>query len=353
VSARLIVVGAGPGGVSAALWARGRCEVLVIERAARAGGQLRAIHFVPPELPGSDVRDGAALADACERQLESAGVRVRYETAAAGLERRGRGVALVLERGGWLAADAILIATGLRRRRLQVPGETDFEGRGVSTSATRDREALAGRDVLIVGGGDAAFENALHLAEAGSRVTIAVRGRARARREFRERAAAAPRIEVLPGARVTAFLGDDRLRAVRLERGGAERERAFEAAVVKIGSIPNTEWCARAVRADAAGFLRADARGRTSVPRVWAAGDVIRPPVFAISVAAAGAALAIHDALGALGALAAPPRAAARARKRNRPEQKLRAAATGRVVRAGMRAGAQGRRTTRRTSTRG
>jgi thioredoxin reductase (NADPH) len=311
---RLAVVGAGPAGVSAALWARDRFEVEVVERASHPGGQLRSIYFPPPELPGSDARDGLALAEICGRQLEQSGIQVRYGASATALERPRaraavRGAALRLEGGDRIESDAILLATGLRRRTLDVPGESEFEGCGISTSATRDGPGLAGRDVLVVGGGDAAFENALRLADLGCRVTLAVRGRPRARREFQRRASGTPHITIEPRTRVVEFLGDQRLRAVRLEGPGGVRDRPFEGAVIKIGSIPNSEWCARVVRTDAGGFVRADGRGRTSVPRVWAAGDLVRPRLFAITVAAALGALAIQDAWDALGTA---PRPAAR-----------------------------------------
>ena len=317
---RLVIVGAGPAGVSAALWARERFAVVVLERAARAGGQLRAIHFVPPEMLGNDARKGDELADLCERQLAEGGIETKFGVAATALEARaGAKPAVRTQDGARLAADAVLIASGLRRRRLGVPGEAELEGRGVSTSGTRDFDRLAGRVVLVVGGGDAAFENALRLAEAGSRVALAVRGRPRARPEFRARVAAAPGIEILRGATVAEFVGGDRLESVRLAVAGRIEERPFDGAVIKIGAVPNSEWCARDVRTDRAGFVRATAAGRTSTPGVWAAGDIVRPALFAIPVAEAGGALAVLDAARRVESRAAAPNA--RPRPRRRPKR--------------------------------
>jgi len=291
---RLLVVGAGPAGVAGALWARGRFDVTVLERAPVAGGQLRSIHFLPNHLPGIEHGDGAALADACGRQLDQAGIEVLYERAAVALEARER-PAVRLEGGDWIEADAVLVATGLERRRLDVPGEREFEERGVSYSASRDRARFAGQDVLVVGGGDGAFENALLLTEVGCRVTLVVRDRPRARAEFVNRVAAVPAISVRTGTRVTAFLGDQRLRAVRLVTPGGLGELAVAGAVIKIGSTPNASWCAPALSTER-GFVRANRAGRTGTAHVWAAGDVTGPALFAISVAEAGAALAVHDA---------------------------------------------------------
>lgn len=295
-----MIVGAGPAGVAAALWARGRFEVTVIESEASAGGQLRSIHFTPPQLPGLEAGDGPSLAEVCGRQLERAGVAVRFGTPAAALEI-GPGVTVRTTTGEAIPADAVLVATGLARRRLDVPGEREFEGRGVSFSATRDRERFAGQDVLVVGGGDGAFESALLLAEVGCRVTVAARDLPRARPEFARRVAAVKAIQVRPRTRVAAFLGDERLRAARLEGPGGVTEPAITGAVIKIGASPNSAWCSGALETSN-GFVRAGEAGRTSATGVWAAGDVTGPALFAISVAEAGAALAIHDAWRSLAA---------------------------------------------------
>ena len=148
---------------------------------------------------------------------------------------------------------------------------------------------------MVVGGGDAAFENALILAEAGSRVTIAARGAPRAREEFRARVAADSRIEVLEHTRVIEVLGDGRVRAVRVSGPSGTSERPVEGVVIKIGSLPNTEWCRDALACDAEGYLSVDLRGRCSREHVWAAGDVTRPPLLAFTVAAGHAALALAD----------------------------------------------------------
>ena len=296
---RLIVVGAGPAGVAAALWARDRFEVTMIERASEPGGQLRAIHFPPPHLPGRAARDGAELAEIYRRQLGADGIAVRYGVAASVLEPGSR-PAVRAEDGERFEGDAVLIATGLTRRRLGVPGEREFEGRGVSASATLDRERFAGHAVLVVGGGDAAFENALLLAEVGCAVTLAMRGEPRAGERFLRAADAAPTIRVLHDTRVAVLLGTARLEAARLDQRGVITELPIAGAVIKIGAVPNTSWCSRVVATDA-DFVRADARGRTSLRGVWAAGDVTHPPLFAISVAEAAAALAVNDLARAAG----------------------------------------------------
>ena len=300
MSAELVIVGAGPAGVSGALWARTLgISVRLIERAAVVGGQLREVHFHPAELPGIAAGSGPEIADTYAAQLTAAAIEPECNLEAVGLESEDHGVSVRLAGGTQIAGRSVLVATGLRRRRLGVPGEAELLGAGVSYSGRRDRDALAGNDVVVVGGGDGAFENALLLSAVGCRVLIVVRERALARPEFRERVAANPGIEVVEQARVIEISGSGRVEAVRIELEGSIATRPARGVVIKIGMTPNTEWCPMLER-DAAGYLEVDGRGRTSLPWVWAAGDVVRPLLPSVAVAVGSAATALAAARQAL-----------------------------------------------------
>jgi thioredoxin reductase (NADPH) len=288
----LLIVGAGPAGTSAALWARSMgVSVRVLESGPSAGGQLRQIHFVPSNLAGVAAIPGPELADRLGEQLAGADIEVHYDTVTTALEP---GVPAVrCSSGARYEARALLIATGVRRRHLDVPGERELDGRGVSYSATQDRARFAGEDVLVVGGGDAAFENALLLADVGCRVTLAVRGTPRARAAFQERVAANRRIEVLESARVIGIEGRNRVESARLETSRGVFELPVAAVVIKVGVVPNTEWCAGALERDPEGYVLVDDQLGTSAPRVWAAGDVARPPLLGFAVAAGQGAMAV------------------------------------------------------------
>jgi thioredoxin reductase (NADPH) len=285
----LAVVGAGPAGISAALWARSlELDVLLVDAAPAPGGQLHAVHFHPLAVPGFEHGDGPALAAAYTRQLAASGVPWRGDCASVSLRPpgdSGEPAEVGLTGGEPVLARAVLIATGVRRRRLGVPGERELEGRGVSFSATRDHARLAGRTVAVVGGGDAAFENALMLAAAGGFVDLLVRGEPRARSEFRERVAADRRIRVHRDARVTAIVGEGGVTGVRFEGPGGGGEIAAQGVVIKIGVLPNSEWCRDAVGTDEEGYVRVDAGLATSAIGVWAAGDITRPVPPSVPVA--------------------------------------------------------------------
>ena len=289
----LAIVGAGPAGMTAALAARGAgLAVELIESAVEPGGQLRRIYGrvrgVPGDGPEASAphRDGATLALALSARLASAGLAPRTGTSASGLVPDPHRPAITLAGGVPLAARAVLIASGLRPRTLGVPGEGLD---GVSTSATRDRALFAGQPVVVAGGGDAAYENALLLAEAGCRVTLVVRGEPRARSEFRRRVADTDAITVLARTRVVEIVGPGRVTGVRVAGPAGEVPIEARGVFVKVGSLPNTEWCRLGVACDEEGYVRVDGRGATSAPGCWAAGDVIRPAALTLEEAAASA----------------------------------------------------------------
>lgn len=289
-----IIIGAGPAGLSAALWCDDlHLRALLIERQAESGGQLLWIHnTVANHLGILRAANGRDVRDLFAEQIAARKITARLEAEVAHLDAQTRSITLA--GGETLRARSIIVATGLRRRELDVPGEAEFRGRGVSASGTRDRSLLAGREVCVVGGGDAAIENALLLAEVCPRVWLVHRGNElRARPEFVERLTAESRITTLLGTTIARIFGSMRVEGVELQRGGNYERLAVEAVLVRIGYAPNTELLRGQVEMDDGGYVRVTHEGETSVPDVFAIGDISNPRAPTISGAVgAGATVA-------------------------------------------------------------
>lgn len=307
----VLIVGAGPAGLSAALWLRDfGLSALLLERERQPGGQLHQIHAPIPNYLTAHGWDGerfagVALADARAASLEIlVGEPVR-RIVAERAERRGGLPTFRVDRGRErLRGRAVLLATGLRRRTLGVPGEAALQGRGVSHSANRDRERWAGRPVAVVGGGTAAVEDALLCATVGCDVTLIHRSaRFRARDDFLERARVHPKIRIVTNAEVRTILGKDRVEKVRYRRRRmrGDEELRVDAVYVRIGWEPETDAVGRLARLDRQGYVRVDARGRTRTAGLYAAGDVCSPRSPSIANAVGQGAVAAWEIARALG----------------------------------------------------
>jgi thioredoxin reductase (NADPH) len=259
-----------------------------VEEASRPGGQLHEIHAPVPNYLATRGWDGARIAGAALADARAAGLSIlvgagvtRLSTSARWIDR----AADAAGSGARYSARAILLATGLRRRALGVPGEARLLGHGVSHSANQDRDRYAGKPVVVVGGGTAAVEDALLCAEVGSEVTLIHHSAAfRARADFLERARADSRIRFVVNATVTEIAGEDAVVGVAYRAGGARRAAAGSAeripcagVFVRIGWEPRSELVRKQLRCDRAGYLRVNMVGETSVPWVFAAGDVCAP----------------------------------------------------------------------------
>jgi thioredoxin reductase (NADPH) len=185
-----------------------------------------------------------------------------------------------LRSGEELQAIALIIATGVRRRRLGIPGESEFEGRGMLESGRLSAEEVAGEDVLVVGGGDAAAENALLLAEVCATVTLVHRGKSlSARPEFAERIKGDHRITVFTETTLERILGSERVESVELLRAGALKpmRMAVRGVLVRVGVEPNTELFRGQLHTDERGYIVIDGEQETSAEMVFAVGDVSNP----------------------------------------------------------------------------
>ncbi len=294
-----IIIGGGVAGLSALLWCDDlRLRAVLLERRAEIGGQLLWIHnAIENHLGTTRAANGRELRDRFAAQLAARTLDIRTNAEVAHLDATNEtAIRVHLRNGEELTAQNVILATGLRRRQLGVEGEAEFTGRGVSASGTRDREQLAGKAVCVVGGGDAAVENALLLAGICPRVWLVHRGaELRARPEFVARIEDEPRITPLLETTVARIYGEERVAGVELRRGAsAQTSRlAVEAVLVRVGYKPNTELVRGLIGLDAAGYACVTSEGETSVRGIFAIGDIANPRAPTISGAiGAGATVA-------------------------------------------------------------
>jgi thioredoxin reductase (NADPH) len=303
----VVVVGGGAAGLAAMLWCwRLGHPALLVDRGPSLGGQLHLVHGQMSDLPALDPMRGRALARRLVRQLVGHGGRW-LRGSLRGVATDARGCLLQLEGedpgGPWSRE---LRATGVRRRELGVPGERELAGRGILATGARGTEALAGKQVVVVGGGDSACENALLIAGVGGRVTLCHRGsRLAARAQFTRQLADDSRIELRLETRIVRFLGRNgrgqELEAVELERGGELERIPAQAALIRVGWLPNSEALpARWLTAE--GYVRtSSSSGQLEGERhVFAAGDLLGPISSSVATSFGSAATAARAATLAL-----------------------------------------------------
>jgi thioredoxin reductase (NADPH) len=300
----VIIIGAGAGGLSSALWCDDLgLDALVIERAGEVGGQLLRVYNPIENYPGVRAGDGRELRDLFAAQVEDREFDLWTEAEIESVDVRAK--RLRLRSGEELRAVALIIATGVRRRRLGVEGEREFEGRGVLTSGRLERDAVAGEDVIVVGGGDAAAENALMLAEVCPTVTLVHRGKSlRARAEFAERIKGDHRITVFTEATLERIMGGERVESVEISRAGALKpfRMAVRGVLVRVGVEPNTELFRGQLHTDERGYVVVTGEQETSAEMVFAVGDVSNPLAPTISGACGAGATAAKVIASRLGA---------------------------------------------------
>jgi len=291
-----LILGGGMAGLTAALTLQGfGLRTLVVEEAGNPGWQLHQIHAPITDHPFAYGGDGARFASAVLDTARRAQLSILVGSPVTRISVKTKSAR---REDGPLRGRVLLIATGLRRRQLGVPGERDLLGRGVSYSANRDRAAVAGRPVVVIGGGTGGVEDALLCAEVGCDVILLHRSaRFRARTDFLARARKDPRIRIIPNAEVVGIVGDERVESVeyRTKGSGLKRVVRADAVFVRIGWEPRTDLLRGQLRLDRGGYVRAAAGGLTSAPGVYAAGDVCSPRCLTIANAAGQGAAAAWE----------------------------------------------------------
>lgn len=293
---KVLILGAGPAGLSAALYAA-RAELApVVLTGMQLGGQAALTHTIE-NYPGfPEGVGGAQLGELFQKQAEHFGAKVEFDMAHE-VDFSQRPYKVTADSGDYFA-ESVIITTGASPVHLNVPGEEKLTGRGVSYCATCDGWFFKDKRVAIVGGGDSAFEEALFITRYASSVTLIHR-----RDEFRaspllqKRAKEHPKMSFITNTVVTEIVGDDKLTTLKLKNVATNEESTFETdgLFIFIGHTPNTQMFEGKLEMSDLGYIKVNDKMETSVPGVYAAGEAADPHFRQVVTSAGmGAAAAIQ-----------------------------------------------------------
>ncbi len=292
----LVIIGGGAAGLAAAQYgARANLSTLVIEEMA-PGGQALLIDQLE-NYPGIlEPVAGFDLAETMKTQAERFGA--EFITSSVEKLEKKDGQFVIKTSEGELKAEAVILATGAKHRHLGVPGEDTFIGRGVSYCATCDGPFFKGKRILVVGGGDAACDEAMYLAKLSDKIVmIHRRDRFRAQKSLADRVLANPAIEVRFNTVALEIQGSKKVESVLLKNleSGESKAEDFDAVFVFVGSDPNTALVPDAAK-DESNSVITDDKMATNIPGLFAAGDVRVSPFRQIVTACSDGAIAAHAA---------------------------------------------------------
>ena len=293
---KMLILGSGPAGLSAALYAA-RAELApVLLTGSQLGGQA-ALTYTIENYPGfPEGVGGAQLGELFQKQAEHFGTRVEFDTANK-VDLSARPFKVETDAGEY-EADTLIVTTGADPVHLNVPGEDTLLGRGVSYCATCDGAFFKDKKVVVVGGGDSALEETLFLTRYATSIAIIHRrDELRAGAILQKRAKDHPKISFIWNTVVTEILGTGKVESVRLKNTQTGEQSIFETdgIFIFIGHTPNTQLFAGQLKMDARGYIEADMQMQTSVPGVFAAGEAADPHFRQVVTSAGmGAAAAIQ-----------------------------------------------------------
>lgn len=294
----LIIIGSGPAGLSAAVYgSRAGFHMLLLEEKPMSGGQVLNTYEVDNYL-GLPGINGFDLGVKFKEHADGAGVTCRTAAVTKIIDHGSSKEVMTADETSY-EARAVILASGAEHAMLHVPGEAEYRGRGVSYCATCDGAFFKGRDVIVVGGGDVAVEDAIYLARICRKVRLVHRRDSlRAARSLQQRLTSCDNVEILWSRTLSSIEGTDQVEKVRLHnlKEESEEELAAEGVFIAVGMQPNTQAFRDLVPCDEKGYVVAGEDCVTKTPGIFAAGDIRTKQVRQIVTAVADGACAVASA---------------------------------------------------------
>lgn len=270
----IVIIGSGPAGLTAIIYAqRAMLKAVVIEKNYYGTGQISESERVD-NYPGLYGENGFDLGTKFRTHAENLGAEF-LDAEVVKISKKGNGYSVFLDNGNSVDTHTIIYAVGTERRKLDVEGEAELTGRGVSYCAVCDGAFYKDKVVAVVGGGDTALGDASLLSKFASKVyLIHRRDKFRASKDLQHKIASIPNIEILLNAEITKIKGNNKVEAVTVLQNGNESEIAVDGVFVAVGSVPNSAIIKDLVKIDSNGYVVADESGVTSAEGIFVAGDV-------------------------------------------------------------------------------
>ncbi len=295
----ILIIGGGPAGLTAGIYAaRSKRETLILEKLL-PGGQVSLTDLVE-NYPGfPEGIDGPDLVKRMEEQAKKFGVEILTDEIV-DIKIDDKEVKEVIGRGGTYKAKTVIIAGGAEPRKLGVPGEKEFTGKGVSYCATCDGAFFEGQEIAVVGGGDTAVREAIYLTQFAKKVTIIHRrDKLRASKILQERAFRNEKIDFLWNSVVTEIIGDKRVEKIKVKNVKTQEESIIEknGIFIYIGLVPKTDYLKGKIDLSEDGYILTDEKMRTNIDGIYAAGDIRKKSLRQIVTAVADGAQAAMSAV--------------------------------------------------------
>ncbi len=267
-----IIIGSGPAGLTAALYlGRAGQKCVVLEKEFPGGATAKIANV--ENYPGYESVSGFDLISVMQKQAENFGAKVVYPVEVVALELKGE-IKRVRTREDVYEAHVVIIAIGVSRKKLEVPGAKEFLGKGVSYCATCDGNFFKGRKVAVVGSEDEAAEEALHLAELAEKVTLVPHKNPDIVDALTARLTAKPNVEIYPVSKIGSIVGDELVTGLKITQDGVEKVLPVDGVFIAMGSTPISQLIFDAGgHADDRGCLITDRHQRMNLEGVFAAGD--------------------------------------------------------------------------------